>query len=201
MLIGYVRVSTQEQETRLQIDALERAGVDRIFEERASGARADRPVLKQCLAALQKGDVLLVWRIDRVARSLKHLLSILEHLESVGAEIRSLTEPLDTSSPLGVFMLQSLGAIAQLERSMIRERSIAGLVAAHERGVKLGRRKFSTPPEVVQRMRDAYATGDFTYPDIARQFGVHPSTAKRLITGRPSRPRMPVLSKYLGERT
>lgn len=201
MLIGYVRVSTQDQETRLQIDALERAGVDRIFEERASGARADRPVLKKCLSALQKGDVLLVWRIDRIARSLKHLLSILEHLESVGAEIRSLTEPLDTSSPLGVFMLQSLGAIAQLERSMIRERSIAGLVAAHERGVKLGRRKFSTPPEVVQRMRDAYATGAFTYPDIARQFGVHPSTAKRLITGRPSRPRMPVLSKYLVERT
>lgn len=201
MQVGYVRVSTQDQETRLQIDALQRAGVDRIFEERASGARADRPVLRECLSSLRKGDVLLVWRIDRVARSLKHLLSILEHIEAVGAEIRSLTEPLDTSSPLGVYMLQSLGAIAQLERSMIRERAIAGMIAAHERGVKLGRRKFSTPPDVVQRMRDLYATGDFTYPDIARQFGVHSSTAKRLITGRSSRPRMPVLSKYLAERT
>jgi DNA invertase Pin-like site-specific DNA recombinase len=199
-LVGYARVSTKDQETRLQLDALRSAGVDRVFEEKASGALRDRPVLRECLASLRKGEVLVVWKVDRVARSLGHLLSILDALEAVGAEIRSLNEPLDTSSPLGVFVLQSLGAIAQLERSMIRERAIAGMLAAHARGVALGRRKHSTPPETVARMRDLYATGRYTYPAIAQQFGFHPSTAKRLITGRPSRPRMPVLSAYLGER-
>lgn len=200
-LIGYARVSTKEQETRLQLDALAAAGVALVFEEKASGAAADRPVLRRCLASLKRGDVLVVWKIDRIARSLKQLLQVLERLDAVGAQIRSLNEPLDTTSPLGVFVLQSLGAIAQLERSMIRERAIAGMLAAHARGVQLGRKKGSTPPEVVQQMRDAYSTGKYSYPDIGRLFGVHESTAKRLITGRSSRPRMPVLSRYLAERT
>lgn len=196
-LIGYARVSTQDQDTALQRDALARAGVVVVFDEKASGASTERPILRQCLASLTRGDVLVVWKIDRIARSLKHLLSILDQLALVGAEIRSLNEPLDTSSPLGVFMIQMLGAVAQLERSMIRERAIAGMLAAHARGVPLGRRKWSTPPEVIDRMRVAYATGAYTYPDIGRMFGVHASTAKRLITGRPSRSRMPVLSTYL----
>ena len=200
-LVGYARVSTKEQGTRLQLDALAAAGVSRIYEEQASGAAVDRPILRECLASLQEGDVFVVWKIDRVARSLKQLLSILERLEAVGAQIRSLNEPLDTTSPLGVFVLQSLGAIAQLERSMIRERAIAGMLAAHARGVQLGRKKGSTSPETVEKMRALYATGAYTYPAIAREFGVHASTAKRLITGRPSRPRMPVLRLYLGERT
>lgn len=200
-MVGYARVSTKDQETSLQLDALLAAGVARVYEEKASGAALNRPVLRECLDSLRPGDVLVVWKIDRVARSLKQLISIIERLDALGVQIRSLSEPLDTTSPLGVFVLQSLGAIAQLERSMIRERSIAGLVAAHARGVKLGRRKNATPPEVVERMRSLYATGRYTYPAIAREFGVHASTAKRLITGRSSRPRMPVLSKYLAVQT
>ncbi len=201
MLIGYVRVSTQDQETRLQIDALERAGADRIFEERASGASADRPVLKECLAALQKGDVLLVWRIDRVARSLKHLLSILEHIEAVGAEIRSLTEPLDTTSPLGVYMLQSLGAIAQLERSMIRERSIAGQVAALERGVVWGGRK-PTLDAAGRALALSLRAEGLTQLQVAVRLGVSRSTISRLESPPAPRPtvRMPVLGRYLSAR-
>jgi DNA invertase Pin-like site-specific DNA recombinase len=109
-LVGYARVSTKDQETRLQLDALRSAGVDRVFEEKASGALRDRPVLRECLASLRKGDVLVVWKVDRVARSLGHLLSILDALEAVGAEIRSLNEPLDTSSPLGVGAVHDSGA-------------------------------------------------------------------------------------------
>jgi DNA invertase Pin-like site-specific DNA recombinase len=195
-LVGYARVSTEEQETHLQVDALARVGVTEVFQEKASSVGA-RPQLKLCLARLKRGDVLVVYKLDRIARSLKDLLHILDQLKAVGAEIRSLNEPLDTSSPLGVFMIQMLGAVAQLERSMIRERSIAGMLAAHARGVQLGRRKWSTPPDVVDRMRVAYATQQYTYPDIGRMFGVHPSTAKRLITGRPSRRVKPVLSEYL----
>lgn len=195
-MIGYARVSSDVQETHLQTDALARAGVTEVFQEKASSVGA-RPQLRACLARLGAGDVLVVYKLDRIARSLKDLLGILDQLKAAGAEIRSLNEPLDTSSPLGVFMIQMLGAVAQLERSMIRERSIAGLVAAHERGVQLGRRKWSTSPETVERMRVAYATGQYTYPDIGRMFGVHASTAKRLITGRPSRPVKPVLTAYL----
>ena len=197
-LIGYARVSTREQETRLQLDALKAAGVARVFEEKASGALVDRPVLRQCLASLREGDVLVVWKVDRVARSLKHLLSILEELDAVGAEIKSLSEPLDTTTPLGVFVLQSLGAIAQLERSMIRERSIAGQVAALRRGVEWGGRK---PALEGARRAEALAlrAAGLTQAEVARRFGVHRSTVGRLEV--PPKPRIterkPVLRKYL----
>lgn len=197
-LIGYARVSTKEQETRLQLDALRAAGVERVFEEKASGAAVDRPVLRECLASLRQGDVFVVWKVDRVARSLKQLLSILDELAVIGAEIRSLSEPLDTTSPLGVFVMQSLGAIAQLERSMIRERSIAGQVAALRRGVEWGGRR---PALVGERRAEALAllASGLTQAEVARRFGVHRSTVGRLET--PPKPRAierkPVLRKYL----
>jgi len=123
MNVGYARVSTQDQDTALQLDALHRAGCSVIFEEKASGAsRRGRRELARCLASLQRGDVLVVYKIDRIARSLFDLLEILRQLEASGAVIRSITEPLDTGlAGMGVFMLQMLGAVAQLERSMIRE--------------------------------------------------------------------------------
>ena len=196
--IGYARVSTQDQDTALQLDALSREGCTVIFQEKASGSsRRGRPELARCLASLRKGDTLVFYKIDRIARSLFDLLDVLRHLEDVGAMIKSITEPLDTTNPMGVFMIQVLGSVAQLERSMIRERSIAGLLAAHARGVQLGRRKNATPPEIVAEMRALYATGAYTYPDIARKFGVHQSTANRQITGRTSRKKMPVLSLYM----
>lgn len=137
MLIGYARVSTKEQETYLQIDALGKAGVTKIYQEKASAVSA-RPQLQKCLASLRPGDVLVVYKMDRIARSLKDLLSILDQISRVGAAIRSLTEPLDTSGPIGTFMVQVLGAVAQLERSIIRERALAGQIAAYNRGVRWG---------------------------------------------------------------
>jgi len=186
MLVGYARVSTKEQETRLQLDALRRAGVRRVFEEKASGAAADRPVLAECLASLRKGDVLVVWKVDRVARSLGHLLAILDHLDAVGARIRSLNEPLDTSSPLGVFVLQSLGAIAQLERSMIRERVFAGQVAAMRAGVRFGRPRLlgGRSAEVCAM----FAAG-LSKSEIGRRLGVSQSTVRRSLQDAEGLPR------------
>lgn len=195
-LVGYARVSTTGQETHLQIDALKKAGVSVIYEEKTSSVGA-RPELHKLLDDLKKGDCLVVYKMDRIARSLKDLMGILERVQQAGANIRSLTEPLDTSVPVGVFMVQVLGAVAQLERSIIRERSVAGQLAAYRRGVQLGRHKHATPPETVEEMRSLYAAGGHTYPSIAALFGVHASTAKRLITGKTSRKKMPVLGQYL----
>ena len=132
--IGYARVSTEEQNTGAQLDALRAAGCDEIFEERASGGDRSRPVLARALARVGRGDTLLVARIDRLARSLAHLLAVIEALRVKGAHFRSLGDPIDTSSPQGLFTLQVLGAAAEFERALIRERTKAGLAAAKARG-------------------------------------------------------------------
>ena len=119
--VGYARVSTREQETDLQLDALRSAGVTDVFQEKASSV-GHRPELERCLDSLAAGDTFVVYKLDRVARSLTDLLSIIDRIRDAGAHIRSLNEPLDTSSPMGIFVLQILGAVAQLERGIIRER-------------------------------------------------------------------------------
>jgi DNA invertase Pin-like site-specific DNA recombinase len=194
MLVGYARVSTREQETRLQLDALRAAGVRRIFEEKASGAAQDRPVLRECLASLRKGDVLVVWKVDRVARSLKHLLALLDQLDAAGARIRSLNEPLDTSTPLGMYLIQSLGSIAQLERSMIRERVIAGQVAAISRGQRHGRPRTLTQDQEGEVLR-MMAQG-MRQAEIARQLQVSRAVVDRVMN--PWRPRYAPQRPVLG---
>lgn len=139
MLIGYARVSTSEQDFALQTDALTAAGCDRVFVETASGMKRDRPELHAALAALQPGDTLVVWRFDRLARSLRHLLETIERLEGNGMKFRSLTEAVDTSTSGGKLIFSVLGAIAEFERSIISERTKAGLEAARLRGRKGGR--------------------------------------------------------------
>lgn len=200
MLYGYARVSTKEQETSMQIDALHAAGVFEIRQEKCSSVSA-RPELKRLLSELKAGDVLVVYKMDRIARSLKDLLDILDGLTKVGASIKSLTEPLDTSGPIGIFMVQVLGAVAQLERSIIRERTVAGQIAAYKRGVQLGRRKHSISPETVVEMKRLRATGEYTWQALADKFGVHSSTVKRLVTGKTSRKIMPILGQYLDDET
>lgn len=181
MNVGYARVSTQDQDTALQLDALHRAGCSVIFEEKASGAsRRGRRELARCLVSLQRGDVLVVYKIDRIARSLFDLLEILRQLEASGAVIRSITEPLDTGSPMGVFMLQMLGAVAQLERSMIRERSIAGQLAARERGRKPGRVRSLSVEEEADLVRE-YLLGLTTYKTLGVKYGVSVQVAKRAV--------------------
>ena len=125
-LIGYVRVSTEDQATFSQFDELKAAGCGVIFEEKASGASRSRPELAKAVARMQRGDILVVARIDRLARSLSHLLGVIEGLETVGAHFKSLRDPIDTSTPQGRFALQVLGAAAELERALIRARTKAG---------------------------------------------------------------------------
>lgn len=178
MLVGYARVSTKEQDTALQRDALRRARVRVVHEEKVS-AVAVRPALDALLKALRPGDVLVVYKVDRLARSLSDLLGILRRIEGASAEFRSLTEPIDTTTPAGRLMLQLLGAFAEFERSLIRERSAAGLSAARERGVRLGRPESLTVRQraAVVRMCEAGAT----YAAAGRRFSVHPSTVTRVL--------------------
>src|SRR6201996_2120155 len=140
MLIGYARVSTTEQDTALQTSALKAAGCEKIFREKASGGRWDRPELHRLLDQLREGDVVVVWKLDRLSRSLKDTLAILERVEAAGAGFRSLTEAVDTTGPAGRMMMQMLGAFAEYEREMVKERTQAGLRAARAQGRHGGRR-------------------------------------------------------------
>lgn len=133
-LIGYARVSTEDQLNDAQVDALRAAGCERIHQEHGSGASRARPVLTKLLKELSAGDVLVVVRLDRLARSVSHLLDVIEDLDRRGVHFRSLHDPIDTSTPQGMFSLQVLGAVAQLERALIAERTRAGMKAAKARG-------------------------------------------------------------------
>lgn len=177
MLLGYARVSTKAQDTAAQRSALKRAGVRHIVEERRSGV-ATRPELDKLLANLKPGHCLVVYKIDRLARSLADLLRILERVELAGASFRSLTEPIDTSSPVGVMVVQMLGAIAQLERSMILERCAAGRVEAMARGVRFGRRPRVSSGDVLRLMSQGLRPRE-----VAERLGCDRSTVVRIAAG------------------
>src|SRR5499427_4177419 len=147
MLIGYARVSTDDQDTSAQVAALKAAGCERIFREKASGGRWDRPELHRLLDQLRKEDVLVVWKLDRLSRSLRDVLTIMERLEEARAGFRSLTEAIDTTTPAGRMMMQMVGAFAEFERAMLRERTKAGLDAARREGRVGGRRPKLTPTQ------------------------------------------------------
>lgn len=179
MLIGYARVSTLEQETALQLDALKRAKVERVYQEKRS-AVARRPMLEALLEQLRPGDTVVVYKTDRLARSLKDLLLILERVEQLGAYFTSTTEPIDTSTPAGRMMMHIVGAFAEFERNIIRERTMAGLAAARDRGVKFGRSRAMTPSEEAECVRK-FLTGTHTKTSLARFYGCHISSVKRAI--------------------
>ncbi len=178
--VGYARVSTTEQDTTLQMDALKRGGCSRIFQEHRSGAGVHRAELERMLEQLRAGDVVTVYKIDRLARSLADLLRILGRIEQAGAAFRSLTEPVDTSSPAGRMLMQLLGAFAEFERGMIRERSIAGQQAAMARGVHCGRRAHLTMGEA-RKAAEAYRSGRSTLTALGKLYGCHISSIKRAI--------------------
>jgi DNA invertase Pin-like site-specific DNA recombinase len=181
LLIGYARVSKADaQDTLVQVKALSQAGCKRIFEEKASGGQWDRPELHKALEQLREGDVLVVWKLDRLSRSLKDLLQIMERVREAGAGFRSLTEAVDTTTAAGRMMMQMLGSFAEFERSMVRERTRAGLAAARDRGVKVGRPAKLSPhqqQEIIRTVRD----GSKTAADAARLVGVHRSSITRLL--------------------
>lgn len=170
MLVGYARVSTLDQNTALQVEALGSAGCARIFEDQKS-AVVVRPGLMRALYSLRAGDVFVVYKVDRLARSLSDLLRIIDRITAAGASFRSLTEPIDTGTPVGRMMLQLLGAFAEFERSVIRERCAAGRAAALARGVRIGR-----PPVIdVSRIPAMHAQG-LTASQMAAVFGVERSS-------------------------
>jgi DNA invertase Pin-like site-specific DNA recombinase len=148
MLLGYARVSTHEQTLNLQQDALEKAGCNKIFTDTASGAKAERKGLDEALNYVRKGDTLVVWRLDRLGRSLPHLITTMTDLEERGIGFKSLTENVDTTTSGGKLIFHIFGALAEFERNLIRERTTAGLVAARARGKKGGRPKVLTGKQV-----------------------------------------------------
>lgn len=157
-LVGYVRISTEQQNTALQTDALRKAGCEQIFEDTVSGAKADRPGLDAALAYLRDGDALTVWRLDRLGRSLPHLIETIGALEARGIGFRSLTENIDTTTSGGRLIFHIFGALAEFERDLIRERTRAGLAAAAARGRKGGRKPVVTADKL-QRAREHIANG------------------------------------------
>jgi DNA invertase Pin-like site-specific DNA recombinase len=180
MLIGYARVSTQDQDAAAQIDALKTSGCDLIFQEKASGGRWDRPELHRLLGQLRNGDVLVVWKLDRLSRSLKDVLTLMEKIDQAGAGFRSLTEMIDTTSPGGRMMMQIIGSFAEFERAMLRERTRNGLDAARKNGRVGGRRpKLKTHQQ--QEIIHLVKSGQKTAADAARLFNIHPSTVSRLL--------------------
>jgi DNA invertase Pin-like site-specific DNA recombinase len=177
MLIGYARVSTVDQDLALQRDALRQAGCERIFEEAASGAKENRPELAKALDHMRKGDTLVVWKLDRLARSMKQLIETVAQLEAAGVKVRSITENLGTDSAGGRFVFHIFGALAEFERSLIRERTNAGLKAARARGRKGGRPKSMTAEDV--QAAETLLNGNVGPTAVAKRMGVSRATLYR----------------------
>jgi DNA invertase Pin-like site-specific DNA recombinase len=180
MMLGYARVSTNEQDTAAQVSALKSAGCEKIFREKASGGRWDRPELLRLLDQLRKGDILVVWRLDRLSRSLRDVLMIMERIQKAEAGFRSLMEALDTTTAPGRMMMQMVGAFAEFERAILRERTKAGLDSARKRG-RIGGRRPKLRPDQQDEIVSMVSKGTKTAADAARLFNVHPSTVSRLL--------------------
>lgn len=182
MLIGYARVSTQDQTPDLQLDALRAAGCGRVFMEKASGASRARPELARALKALGPGDTLVVWKMDRLARSLRQLIDMLDHLKNKDCGFRSLTEAIDTSTSTGKLVFHMLAAVAEFERDVIRDRTLAGLASAKARGRQGGRPRVLDQHSVQEARRLLSAT-NLTVEEVARRQNVAVSTLYRYLHG------------------
>lgn len=172
MKIGYARVSTNDQELHLQMDAFQEAGVEKVFREHASGAKSDRPQLMAALDYLRPGDTLVVWRLDRLGRNLKHLVQTVEQLKEEGKHFASLTEQIDTSTATGTLVFHLFCALAEFERNLIRERVNAGIKAARARGRKGGRKRTITDSVIRKIMADVTANPDVTIKQICVDHGI-----------------------------
>lgn len=183
-LVGYARVSKgDEQSTALQLRALKEAGCKRILEEAASGGRWDRPELQKMLDQLREGDVIVVWKLDRLSRSLKDLLHLLDRIEAANAGFRSLTESIDTTTPAGRMMMQMVGSFAEFERAMIRERTKAGLAQARSEG-RIGGRRPKLNAKQRAEIAENVTSGRKSAAEMARIFGVSQPTVSRIVAER-----------------
>ncbi len=182
MQTGYARVSGQSQDHALQIDALTAAGCERIFVETASGLKTDRPELRQLLDHARPGDVIVVYSLSRLARSVRHLIDVAEDLRAREIGLKSITEGFDTTSPAGRFMFNVLGALGQMEVELLRERTHAGLRAARARG-RVGGRPKALDPVKLTVVRTLLSEGSLTVAEIAEHVQVAPSTIYRAVKG------------------
>ena len=181
--LGYARVSTDDQDMALQLDALAKVQCDRVFSEKVSSGKASRPQLEECLRTLRRGDVLTVWRLDRLGRSMAELVAIVNDLASRGVLFESLTEHIDTSSASGKFTFHLFSALAEFERNTIRERTKAGLVAARARG-RMGGRPAEVTPKAKREMKALYTSQDVSVKDICTRYSITRSTFYRVVLER-----------------
>lgn len=180
MIVGYARVSTQDQSLDLQNDALRAAGCEEIFSEKITGKQRERPELQNCLRMLRKGDILVVWKLDRLARSLKDLVELITGLEAKQVGFRSITEAIDTTTAGGKLVFHIFGALAEFEHNLIRERTLAGLAAARARGRKGGRRPSMSSSDI-QKANAMLKDTNITKTEVARHFGVSRVTLNKAL--------------------
>jgi DNA invertase Pin-like site-specific DNA recombinase len=198
--VGYARVSTRDQNPQLQMDALEQAGCDRVFVEKASGALRERPQLAAALEYIRPGDVLVVWKLDRLGRSLRHLIDTVTALEERGVGFRSLKESIDTTTATGRLIFHIFAALAQFEREMIRERADAGRAAARARGETGGRPSIMTPRKLAAAQ--LLIAGGASVRQAAETIGVGKSTLQdHLAAGRKPSPTTDDLVEPSGQRS
>ncbi len=182
MIVGYARVSTDDQTLALQLDALQAAGCETVFRDTISGAKTERPGLSKALEHVRNGDMLVVWRLDRLGRSLSHLIDLIQTLEGRGVGFKSLTEQIDTTTSGGKLIFHIFGALAEFERNLIRERTMAGLQAARARGRKGGRpRKPNSDTKIVMAKR-LHADPNNSIADICKTLGVSRATLYRYLS-------------------
>ena len=180
MLIGYARISTHDQTLHLQLDALKKSGCEKIFTDTASGSEAERKGLEDALAFARAGDTLVVWRLDRLGRSLKHLIETITRLAERQIGLKSLTEQIDTTTSGGKLIFHVFGALAEFERDIIRERTQAGLLAARARGRVGGRPRALTPKEIAIA-QTLYADPEKSIPDICQTLRISKRTLYRYV--------------------
>jgi len=180
MLIGYARVSTVEQNLDLQLDALKKIGCEKVFEDKISGSKSDRPGLMKALEQLRSGDTLVVWRLDRLGRTLHHLLELINELKEKGIMFLSIQDGIDTTTSIGQFFFQITGAFAELERNLIKERTKAGLEAARARGKKGGRKPLLNKKQI-QMMTEIYNAKSTSIIEICEQFKISRKTFYRYL--------------------
>ncbi len=179
-LVGYARVSTKQQRLDLQLDALKATGCEQIFSDVGSGTIRDRPQLEACLRHLRSGDTLVIWRLDRLGRSLRHLVELVGALNDRAVALRSLTEGIDTTTPTGRMVLHVFGALAEFERELIIERTRAGLEAARAQGRLVGGPRLVTPAKLV-RARELRDDGQLSMGEVAKTIGVSRATLYRAL--------------------
>jgi DNA invertase Pin-like site-specific DNA recombinase len=191
LLLGYARVSKGDEQTNaLQAKALKAAGCRRLFEEAASGGRWDRPELHRMLDQLREGDAVVVWKLDRLSRSLKDLLHIMERIANAGAGFRSITESIDTTTPAGRMMMQMVGSFAEFERAMIRERTSAGLAAARAEG-RIGGRRKKLDAAKRREIAESVITGRKSGAEMARLYNISQPTVSRIVAEHRTRAAVP----------